>query len=211
VIAPRAFQPTYVWLDTPFDIFVITTDGAIRLVSQQVQAFNSTVKVTLRSGASSGSDEVVFAFFWENQSDRYVLLNADGFVGVKGVCQAFAHGGFFPDDRHSRLSLDVQLNLLELWNDPPTSPPFETDQSENAGRVYAEAGGWWDPGDIESVNVNRGYDLDYTFFIVPPQSGALFELAVTMSYDNSDGEAIVDFAFEDFAISGFAVLLAVLT
>ncbi|HZO86709.1 MAG TPA: hypothetical protein VFB38_00115 [Chthonomonadaceae bacterium] len=206
--APPTSQPFYVLLETPFLIW--PTHG-IFLDDSHVEPVNSWAKISLSSGESAGYEELGFYFLWENPSDRVAVINVDAYIAVNGFCSAGANGGTFPDDRHSSLVLNVRLNPWQWWDQPPTQPMPQGDQSQQVLSLYAFAGGWFDVGDIEVQSIFRGYDLSYTSFIIPPNGVVVFETTLSISYGNSEGFVQVDLASGDFEVLCPAVLIAILT
>jgi hypothetical protein len=176
-----------VLLDTASEI---SATSEITVASTQTAATNNTAQFRLDTTQSSGTEEVSFGFFWQNPSDKFAVVNVDGYLVLTAVCQAIDHGGILAEDRFSRLSVDANLHISELWNDPPTSPIGQPSQSEHALSVSVENTGWFDDGQIVNQDLFRGYDLEYSQFVMPPNGVAMFEVACTLSYSNSsDGEA----------------------
>src|SRR5262249_50145610 len=155
--------------------------------------------------------ELNFSFVWQNPSDRFALANVDGYLILSGFCQAGSDGGFFPGDRQSSLTIDVRLDILETWNQPPTSPLPQFGQSQNAITLKTDTGGFGDPGAIEFTNLFRGYDLRYELFIVEPNGIAVFNTTVAVSFGNSDGTIIADFSNGELHVMSPFVLVAVVS
>jgi hypothetical protein len=175
------------------------------------EPFNSFAKFRLDSAKSSGYEALNFYYVFVNPSDRFSLVNVHGFFALKGLCRAGANGGFWPGDRYASLSINVRLNVLEWWNQPPAQPPFQTDQQQLAATLTATAYDFGDPWDIEVPDVFRGYDLSYSQFIIPPRETAVFEPTVAVNYGTSDGVVNLDFASGDFQVLCPFVTVDILT
>jgi len=200
--------PKYELLNSPFLIW--QTQG-IDFPETHVEPSNSRAKFTLHSDKSSGSEEMSFYFLWDNPSDKFAVINVDGYLIVNGFCRCGSDGGFFPGDRRSGLVLKARLHLLEWWNQPPTQPLPKVDQIQEVLRLSTNTGGWSDPGAIEFEEVFRGYDLRYELFLIPPKGVVVFEVALSIILWNADGSVDVDFASGDFQVGSPGVLLSILT
>jgi hypothetical protein len=198
----------YVLLNSPFLIW--PTHGLF-FDSSQIVPSNSWAKFTLESSRSSGYEEMSFYYLWDNPSDQYAVINVDGYLVLNGFCRTGSDGGFWPGDRRSSLTVDARLYLLEWWNQPPTSPPFQADQYQQALQLATSTGGFGDPGAIEFRQLFRGFDLRYTLFLVPPHGVVVFEVVAAISYALADGHVSLDFASGDFKAISPAVLVAIVT
>jgi hypothetical protein len=151
-------------LDTAAEI---SATSEITVASTQTAATNNTAQFRLDTTQSSGTEEVSFGFFWQNPSDKFAVVNVDGYLVLTAICQAIDHGGILAEDRFSRLAVDANLHISELWNDPPTSPIGQPSQSQRALTVSVENTGWFDDGEIVNQDLFRGYDLQYGQFVMP--------------------------------------------
>jgi hypothetical protein len=210
--------PFFVALDSPF--LILPTNG-LNLTASQIEPRNSWAKFIMDvdepTPAIDGyhypiSEELSFYFLWENPSDKFAVLNVDGYLVSNGHCTAHIDGGFFAGDRSSSISIDQHLSLLEWWNQPPTQPLQQTDQSLNILNLYASAMDMFDSGETKSANVFRGCDLRFNLFLVPPNKVVVFEVTSSISYNlTDDGYIQVDFDSGDFEVMCPEVLLAILT
>lgn len=192
----------YFALDTPF--LVWPTHG-MALDSYQIEPWNSRAQMHLHAGNSgdtelTGHEELNFYFLWENPRAQYAVANVDGFLVLNGFCDALAHGGILPGTRFSRLQVDTTLRLMEWWNQPPTEPPAQTDQTQHAVNLAVDCGGFGDFTHVEIAGVFRGYDLQYTSLAVPPHGVVVIEVGVAASYDLQDGSIDVDFSGSAFDV-----------
>ncbi|MDQ6752281.1 MAG: hypothetical protein M3017_02435 [Actinomycetota bacterium] len=192
----------YFALDSPFLIW--PTHG-MSLDSSQIEPWNSRAQIHLHAGNSGGTEltgheELNFYFLWENPRAQYAIANVDGFLVLNGFCDALAQGGILPGTRFSRLQVDTTLRLLEWWNQPPTEPPAEADQTQHAVNLTVDCGGFGDFTHVEIADVFRGYDLQYTSLAVPPQGVVVIEVGIAASYDLEDGSIDVDFSGSAFDV-----------
>jgi hypothetical protein len=204
-------RPYYVVLDTPF---LITRTFGMVMDDSQVEPWNSWAKVRayVPVGQSAGSVELSFYHVWENPSDFPVTVDAHSYLVLNGGAVAFVDGGFFPDSsRYSDLAIDVHLYPLEWWNQPPTSPLAQPDQSQNAMSLHQGGTGWL--GDLSSneqeQDVFRGYDLSYRSWAIPPKAFTVFETSMSLTYSNNNGGLLADFSENQFSVMSAAVVLLV--
>jgi hypothetical protein len=201
--------PYYVWLPVPN---ATSATSNINVHSENIVAYNSTAKISLESGASSGYDEFSFEYVWENPSERYAVINADGFMAFDGFGNAFANGGFFPGDRESSISVTASLNISELWTNPPTNlyPTYGASEVTVLS-VSADAGGFLSTADSETQTAYRGYDLGYQIIPIPPNGALSFSLTLGVQYGSSDGDAFLDAYTGSYEVSAFGISIAILT
>jgi len=133
-----------------------------------------------------------------------VLINIDGYLVLTALCRATSEGGTFAGDRHCHLHVEANLHISALWTQPPSSPFPQPDQRQNALSLGVESGGIFDHEKAVEQNLFRGFDLRYTFFLMPPNGAALFEVACSLWCDISDGKADCP------GLSHFFVTLAIL-
>lgn len=220
---PPAITPYYVVVDKPFLIW--PTNG-ISLDDSSIEPWNSWAKITFDTNQQTVQfgdqtffdlyleEDLSFYFLWENPSDRYAVINVDGYLVFNGFCKTHAPGGVFAGDREADLSVDARLSLLEWWNQPPTQPLGEADQSQGITSLSAYAGDTFDiHGTTRSEPVFRGRDLRYNLFLIPPQGVAVFELTSAFSYHIglNGGDVHADFASGDFEIMSPFLQIAILT
>ena len=201
-------SPQYELLNSPF---LIWPTLGVFFDSSSIEPSNSWAKIKVDSDRSSGYEELSFYFLWENPSDRLAVVNVDAYLVASGFCTVGRDGGFWPGERYSSLALDAHLYLLEWWNQPPTQPLPQTDQTQRVLDLSTYGGGFGDVVAIEVANVFRGYDLRFEMFLIPPHGVVVFEVALSISYGNSEGNIHVDFASGDFEVICPAVLVAILT
>lgn len=204
-------DPFYVTLEKPFLIWARHLNV---LGETHVELWNSWAKFKFDSGKTSGAEEFTFYYLWENPSDRHALVNIDGYLVATGHLQTGQNGGNFPGNRFANVTLTGHLYPLEWWNQPPTSPVAQTDQSQQiAYLATGDGGGWGNPGEIDVANVFRGCDVRYGLFLLPPHGVTVIEVTLTVSYNTGrdSGHVYVDFETGDFKVMSPFVLIAVLT
>ncbi len=209
---PTVANPERVLLNRPFLIW--PTQGVF-FDSSKVEPSNSSAKFKVDSSASNGFEEMSFYFLWDNPKDTVAVININAYLVLHGTCRVGSDGGVLPGiisgDRYSQLWLTANLYPLEWWNQPPTQPLHQTDQSQQALFLHTNTGGWGSVGAIELQTVFRGYDLSHTLMLVPPHGVVVFEVAASVSFSNADGAIAVDFASGDFEVICPAVLVTVLS
>jgi len=197
----------YELLDRPFTIL---PTGGVYLHAEHVESANSWAKFTVDSDSVAGSEYLSFYFLWVNPRDTHAVIDVDAYLVLNGFCQVESDGGYFPGIRQSSINLYALLHLLEWWNQPPTSPLRQVDQSQHAFALYIDTGGWLDHNATKSEEVFRGYDLRYNLFLVPPHGVVVFEVALNVAHISTEGSIHVDFASGDFEVLCPAVLIGML-
>jgi hypothetical protein len=96
----------------------------------------------------------------------------------------------------------VQLNILEHWNNPPTSPLSEVTQSIEMGSIDATAYAYIFqiiPPNSPLLNIlKQTYLAHDNFFTVPPQQTVEFEVGMFTSAEvyttgDASGSSLVNF------------------
>ena len=147
-LSSRLSQPyasTNIVLDTPFLIYA---DPYYILRSSSIERLGSLARIHVRhTGEFSDLDTVSFYFLWQNSSDNYALLNVETYVVANGWFQITADSGIF-GGAWANIFGAAELDLLEWWNHPPTSPLQMNCQSAVFADITAWAGSsLWSPGD----------------------------------------------------------------
>lgn len=202
VAAPKFYE----LLDRPFTIW---PTGGVYVHAEQVEPANSWAKITVDSELAS-VDELSFYFLWQNPSDTHTVIDVDAYLVLNGFCQAGSEGGYFPGTRASQLNVWARLDLLESWNQPPTSPLWQVDQAQQALVLSTDTSGWFDDNATDSEAVFRGYDLRHNLFLVPPHGEVVIEVALYVRYASREGSFQVDFASGDFEVLCPGVLIGML-
>lgn len=170
---------------------------------------NSFVKTQRTVNNTSASLAVRFYYIWTNPRDSYSVINIDAPIIFNGKGQASAGGGITASDRYAGLVITGQLEIYEWWNQPPTQPLPQPDQTAWAMVLEANQEGWFEVGDIEFKTIFRGYDINYRQLVVPPLESVV--IACSAHFDSTCGtdesQTIIDFATGNFQItSPFALV-----
>lgn len=131
--SPTAGQPTRVYLDTPF---MIQADKPNRLLGSNIEVFNSTASLLvdyhdeIPTDNNGTNDFLTFSFVWLNDSTQDAEVNTEALLVLQGEADCFAHPGLIPlvDQAISGTEWSAVLQILEMWNHPPTSPIPEQEQ-----------------------------------------------------------------------------------
>jgi hypothetical protein len=174
--------PTRVYLDTPF---MIQANKPDRLLGSNIKASNSTASFLvnyqneINSDNNGASDFLTFSFVWLNDSTQEAQVNTEALLVLKGEADCFAHPGHFPLINYavSGTAWSAELQILEMWNHPPTSPLFDPEQwAQNI--VFQECDyrskfPWPDFGDRQITDIFQAYPLVHRGFFTVPRNGSL--------------------------------------
>lgn len=208
---PTVPSPEYHLLNTPF---LIWPTNSVDLEASEIVPSNSWARFRARIGShKSFFGDVKFYYLWDNPTDKFAVINANGYSIFHGTAFVGVGGGVFPANRAASVKLTASLQILEWWNQPPTQPFSQQDQSAEILNLKVSAGGFWEVGALDLRNVFRGSDLRHTLLLVPPRGVVVFVVstAVVLGTGDDDGLAEVDFASGDFMVGSPAVLVTVLT
>jgi hypothetical protein len=192
-------------LDTASEI--ATTPG-LEPVAKHIGPQNNSAQFHFES-TDSGFEQVDFGFLWQNPNDQPALVNVDGYLILNGLCQILVSGDFF--GIFSSVEIRTFLRIHELWNSPPTSPAPQSSQFQRALEMDLENPGPFSGGEISSENLFRGFDLQYSSFMVPPLALAGFEMLCEIFYKNDDGEVNLFFSDRGREVLCPGVLLTVMS
>ncbi len=211
-LTASTFKPVVENLDSPF---LIWATPANILTDSQIEPFASRAKFFFQSTARSGTRQLDFYYLWRNPVDRFAVINIDGYLVLNGFCRAGENGGFLPGDRRTSISLTTKMVPLEWWNQPPTSPLFQSSQSEVVLAFSASGGGGFgDVGAIETRTLSRSSGLGYNFFMIPPNGVTVIKYSLIASFSrgsNGSGSVIVDFDSGAFRVMSPFVTIQILT
>ena len=180
---------------SPFHYFPVDTASQISsspglaLASTNIAPYNNWAEFKLEATDSSGGEQVIFTFEWQNASDVYALINIHAYLVLNGEIEAISGGGFFSgntseaDTTYAELSMSVsdapQVTLVSEQAVPPVTAVYDG---------YYSGGKIADPGPVF-----RGFDLQSELQIVPPGATVTLQIMVALSYTNDDGQ--VDYVF----------------
>jgi|SRR5215472_13765891 len=189
-------QPIFIW-QTHVDSFR----------DSHIEPGNNWVKFLIEASSGSLNTEFSFVFLWENQRSDLAVVNVASSLVLNGACEAIAAPGVFSGDT-SNLNLVASLTLLGLWQPdpqnpelPPPTPPYQQSELQFLPGLSAQGGGLFSSADVKSETFSASsYDLGYDFFLIPPQSSAVFEVSLGVEYDFPGGGGnISDYVVADFA------------
>ena len=204
-------QIGHVLLNVPFDI---SPGGGAELEEFQIIENKSFAKFRTRvNDGGRFTGEARFSFLWTNPKNAFEVINVAAFVIFNGHCFIGVDSGLFPGARDASLTVTGRLDILEMFNDPPTSPPVQADQKVTVLHMEEDSGGFSEVGAIDARDIFRGLGLSHLNMIVPPLATIVFVVAAAVSTatgeDGATAEA--DFASGAFQVGSPAVLLATLT
>jgi hypothetical protein len=208
---PPPTPPFSIVLNAPSSIYATSGLKAVT----NIAPLNSSAKFAFTSNASSGYEEVAFSFVWENPYDAVVVLNVDAYPIFRGYCQADGDSGIFSSGK-SNLNVTAALNLVETTPATPMPGTPLIAAQQQVAYLHADGGSFFSldgVGDIEWVDVYRGYDMRFEQIIV--QAGATLGIDVVTSivYSTTGGDSDVQLEFlqNDRAITAYAVLLTIVS
>lgn len=188
--SPTDRHPYYEFLNTP--LMILSTDNL--LVASEIAPSNSYARFFV--GPIPEDDDfygnVSFYYSWSNPKNKFAVINVNGYIIFNFFCVVGALGGLtpLPRSRFGHVEVYGQLNILEYWNQPPTSPLIQPDQVVEAVRLSC-SGNW---GCVDSKHVFRGYDLSHNLMVVPPSGIVLFRVTASVGcVTGVDGFVKVDF------------------
>jgi hypothetical protein len=192
-------------LDRP--LFMLA-DPAIVFADEHIEPGNSWAKIRLGWSDDQGFagarlaqySKLSFYYFWTNPRDAVVVINAAAYLVFNGHCEAKSDGGFYNwlTNHSSELTLTALLGHWGGWElEPPVTNFYQLDSEqivhlETNASVIDEA--------TDSAVVSGAYDVRYNSFLVPPKQAVVFEVALEITYDVTNGEIDVDFSSGDFAV-----------
>ena len=151
-----------------------------------------------------------FGFLWQNPSDNYAVVNVDGYIVLNGYLTVLADGGYVVLNDFSQLRVDASLDIHELWNEPFTSPIRQPAQSQSALDLDVSVAGIVAPGGIDGQNLYRGFDLQYSQFVMPPKGLAMFVVSSGIATTIRNGQAYAYFDGPSQQVLSPGVLITVL-
>src|SRR5262249_33462870 len=117
---------------------------------------------------------ISFYFRWENSSPNRVLLeNVLAHLVVNGSWWIEAdYSLFYTND--SDVEVTIELQIFELWHQPPTPPLMESKRILSMGTL----GGFYSSGGkTKYAIIANSYDVvEYSSFVVPPEGVVIFEV-----------------------------------
>ena len=196
-------------VNTPFEIAArtFTLDASAIVPSNSWAKFKADV-IKTRYYAVTGA--VIFRFVWVNASDKYAVINANGYIILNGFCDVASRGGIFGGDRRAGVTATPTFEMIDWTNEPYLS--FGKQQVE-AFKIGTDTGTTWDDADSESIDVFRGYDLGHSLILVRPETavGLVMSLEMKLAAGVDSGRARADFSSGAFQVGSPAVLITVVS
>lgn len=194
--------------------FLISANSSVELEQFQIIENKSFAKFRARvENPDVFFGNVKFFYVWTNPKNAFEVINVTGFVTFNGHCSVGVDGGLFPGDRQAGVSVKGRLDILEFFNDPPTSPLSQPDQEVTALQMRETAFSFGEVGALDARDVFRGLALSHLHMVVPPLAVIVFGVvaAVSCGTGKNGSNAAADFASGAFQVGSPAVLLATLT
>lgn len=208
-LTPTVASPRYELLKAPFEIVPInlTLDAAESILVKSFVKF----RVKLDRRGSNGS--VQFNYLWQNLSDKFAVINVDGYMIFHGHAFVGVGGGVCPGNRTASYAVKGSLSLLQFWTQPPSQPFQQPDQLVDVSSLNVTADGFSEVGALDERDIFRGYDLRHTLLTVPPEGVVVIRLSATVncSCGTDSGNLDVDFTSGEFNVGSPAVLVTILT
>jgi hypothetical protein len=194
-------------VNTPIEILATQLD----LDSSAIVPSNSWAKFQIDMEKKQRNPSVMFRFVWENTTDKYVVLNANGYMILHGYCELSSDGGFFGGDRASTFSMTPTLELFD-WTTKPYNH-FVAPQAILAVDEHIDTGAWFDDAAIDPKYVFRGYDLLESLALVPPFTsvGIVMTCAMHVYTGQNSGRVFANFSSGSYQVGSPAVLISVLS
>ncbi len=194
--------------------FLISANSSVELEQFQIIENNSFAKFRARvENPDDFFGTVKFFYVWTNPKNAFEVINVTGFVLFNGHCSVGVSGGIFPGDRQASVLVKGRLEILEFFNDPPTSPLSQPDQEVTVLQMREAALGFGEVGAVDARDVFRGVALSHLHMVVPPLGVVVFGVVAFAGCGTgkNGSNAAVDFASGAFQVGSPAVLLATLT
>jgi hypothetical protein len=167
-------RPPIIVLDTPIFIHAYPRNT---LTASHIEPRNNTAKIKYETEQEGDQIATVgFYFVWENLSPRPVLLaNVASHLVIKGYWEVDASKFYLPGLHTSEVDVDVELDLLEHWTQPPTR--VNTISTEGFGIRCDGFNALGTPPAQDSAYawIMDSYDVKYSNSLaVPPKGVVLF-------------------------------------
>jgi len=195
-------------LQTPFEVSLV---GAT-LTEHRIVTGASFARFGFVVGKNrTSSVRVHFSYVWQNPTDKYVVINAHGYVIFDGYIEVGVNGGLFPGDRRARLSVGGNMEVHD-WGQEPLLPSAWT-VTQTAASLSESDGGFGAVGAIAAKDVFRGFDLDTSFYIVKPGGTIGLVIAANFPYSTGQngGRVVADFEEGGHRVTSPGVLIQIVS
>lgn len=195
-------------LQTPFEISLV---GA-SLTEHRIQTGSSFACFGFNIGKNrTGSVRAHFSYVWQNPTDKYVLINAHGYLIFDGYIEGGINSALFPGDRRIRLDVQGYMGIHD-WGAEPLLPSAQT-FTQTAAWLNEADGGFGAVGVIVVQDVFRGMDLDHALYIVKPHGTIGLVIAANFPYSTGQngGRVLGDFEAGGHRVSSPGVLIQIVS
>ncbi len=187
-------------------LFVLPSNDVV-IVSELLAPWDNVVKCNAEWDTpypDNGVDGLSYVFVWTNPNDRWVVINAESYLAVNGLCEMFVG----PDD-FGVIGFNAFLEVLQYWNNPPTYPASEDEQVTSVFDITADGGWPFGLGDYATASIGGTYDVRYDALSVPPHGTVVFEVELGGYHYVEGGSISLDLASGGFQTMCPAVVLAI--
>lgn len=188
-------------LDRPF---LIWTTPLQDVADSAVAPFGSWAKFRFKTSKRRGAQKLGFYFAWTNPSSSFAVIDATTFLSASGHLKAHAPWTFGVNT--SRVEATALFGLWLGWPNDVSSSAYA---SESLGEARA-LGSTTTGGDSSGAAISAGVSLSKSRFAVPAGQVVVFEVALSIAYDNDDGDIDADFASGGFRIACPVVVVSLL-
>jgi hypothetical protein len=195
-------------LQTPFEISLVGAD----LTEHRIQEGNSFARFNFVFGKNRNSAvRAHFSYVWVNPTDKFVLINAHGYIIFDGFIEVGVPGGFWPGDRAASVSVQGFMGVHDFGSEPLLPSAFSP--TETAASLSESDGGFGAVGAIANKDVFRGFSLDTALYIVKPRGTVGFVLAANFpDRTGEDGGRVVgDFGEGGHRVTSPGVLIQIVS
>jgi len=195
-------------LQTPFEISLVGAD----LTEHRIQEGNSFARFNFVFGKNRNSAvRAHFSYVWVNPTDKFVLINAHGYIIFDGFIEVGVPGGFWPGDRAASVSVQGFMTVHDFGSEPLL--PSARTATETAAALSESDGGFGAVGAIANTDVFRGFDLDTSLYIVKPRGTVGFVLAANFPYRTGEdgGRVVGDFGEGGHRVTSPGLLIQIVS
>lgn len=195
-------------LQTPFEISLVGAD----LTEHRIQEGNSFARFNFVFGKNRNSAvRAHFSYVWVNPTDKFVLINAHGYIIFDGFIEVGVPGGFWPGDRAASVSVQGFMGVHDFGSEPLL--PSAVTATQTAASLSESDGGFGAVGAIANKDVFRGFDLDTSLYIVKPRGTVGFVLAANFPYRTGEdgGRVVGDFGEGGHRVTSPGVLIQIVS
>lgn len=197
-LVPPPIPPQHVSLDRPFWIRVQDDTPTETLLDEHFEPGNSWAKIYLQREHDFRFCQLDFYFLWTNTNGADTSADVTTSLTVRATAETTAEPQWLPPvvgSGGTEVKADGSLYLLEWWNQPPTQPPWQPQQSQPIIDVTADAG-WpplpWSTIDDQWQSANASYNLAYEKFLVKRDQSAVLQVSLLVYLWSWNGSGLFD-------------------